>query len=98
MGLVGRRDGRNFGYGRQLSYAGPQALRDLFGGGITGRSRHTVIAGRRLYAGAAQTMDQGLTMRDKLIGRPCWTTRGICASKLNKVSSPSPLRKIGCPV
>ncbi|MFG8604136.1 integrase domain-containing protein [Pseudomonas aeruginosa] len=33
MGLVGRRDGRNFGYGRQLSYAGPQALKDMFGGG-----------------------------------------------------------------
>ncbi|WP_353229839.1 integrase domain-containing protein [Pseudomonas qingdaonensis] len=33
MALVGRRDGRNFGYGRQLSYAGPQALRDIFGGG-----------------------------------------------------------------
>lgn len=36
MGLVGRRAGRNFGYGRQLSYAGPQALRDLFGGGHYG--------------------------------------------------------------
>jgi hypothetical protein len=36
MGLVGRRDGRNFGYGRQLSYAGPQALRDLFGSGHYG--------------------------------------------------------------
>ncbi|NWN48360.1 integrase domain-containing protein [Pseudomonas sp. MAFF 301514] len=36
MVLVGRRDGRNFGYGRQLSYAGPQALRDLFGGGHYG--------------------------------------------------------------
>lgn len=33
MALVGRRDGRNFGYGRQLSYAGPQALKDLFAGG-----------------------------------------------------------------
>ena len=31
MGLVGKRDGRNFGYGRQLGYAGPQALKDLFG-------------------------------------------------------------------
>ncbi len=31
--MVGRRDGRNFGYGRQLSYAGPQALKDLFAGG-----------------------------------------------------------------
>ena len=36
MALVGRRDGRNFGYGRQLSYAGRQALNDLFGGGHYG--------------------------------------------------------------
>jgi hypothetical protein len=36
MGLVGRLDGRNFGYGRQLSYAGSQALRDFFGGGHYG--------------------------------------------------------------
>lgn len=36
MALVGRRDGRNFGYGRQLSYAGPQALKDMFGGGHHG--------------------------------------------------------------
>ena len=36
MALVGNRDGRNFGYGRQLSYAGPQALKDLFGGGHYG--------------------------------------------------------------
>lgn len=36
MALVGRRDGRNFGYGRQLSYAGPLALRDLFDGGHYG--------------------------------------------------------------
>lgn len=36
MALVGRRDGRNFGYGRQMSYAGPQALKDMFGGGHYG--------------------------------------------------------------
>jgi len=36
MALVGRRNRRNFGYGRQLSYAGPQALKDLFGGGYYG--------------------------------------------------------------
>jgi len=36
VALVGRRDGRNFGYGRQLSYAGPQALKDMFGGGHYG--------------------------------------------------------------
>lgn len=35
MALVGRRDGRNFGYGRQLTYAGP-ALKDMFGGGHYG--------------------------------------------------------------
>lgn len=33
MALVDSRDGRNFDYGRQLSYAGPQALRNLFGRG-----------------------------------------------------------------
>ena len=36
MALVGRRDGRNFGYGRQLSYAAPQVLKDMFGGGYYG--------------------------------------------------------------
>ncbi|MHC8290814.1 integrase domain-containing protein [Pseudomonas sp. XS1P51] len=36
MALVGKRDGRNFGYGRQLSYTGPQALKDLFGCGHYG--------------------------------------------------------------
>ncbi|RCL27531.1 integrase [Pseudomonas sp. AFG_SD02_1510_Pfu_092] len=36
MALIGRRDGRNFGYGRQLSYAGSQALKDMFGGGHYG--------------------------------------------------------------
>jgi len=33
MALVGRRDGRNSGYGWQLSCAGPQALKDMFRGG-----------------------------------------------------------------
>ncbi len=36
MVLVSRRDGRNFGYGRQLSYVVPQALNDMFGGGHYG--------------------------------------------------------------
>ncbi|MEN5034253.1 integrase domain-containing protein [Pseudomonas sp. TWI929] len=39
MALVGKRNGRNFGYGRQLSYAGPQALKDMFGGGHYGTVR-----------------------------------------------------------
>lgn len=33
MAFISRCEGRNFGYGRQLSYAGPQALKDLFAGG-----------------------------------------------------------------
>jgi len=33
MARAGKRAGRNFGFGRQLSYAGPQALKDLFGDG-----------------------------------------------------------------
>jgi hypothetical protein len=33
MARVGKRAGRNFGFGRQLSYAGPQALKDLFDDG-----------------------------------------------------------------
>jgi hypothetical protein len=36
MALVGRRDGRNFGYGRQLSYAGPLVLKGMFGDGHYG--------------------------------------------------------------
>ncbi|MNC20581.1 hypothetical protein D3C75_685360 [compost metagenome] len=65
MGLVGKRDGRNFGYGRQLSYAGPQALKDLLAVGITGPSKHTVIGGRRLCAGVVRRMGRGLTMRGR---------------------------------
>ncbi|MFJ3523848.1 integrase domain-containing protein [Pseudomonas sp. NPDC090203] len=36
MAIVSRHDGRNFGYGRQLSYAGLQALKAMFGGGHYG--------------------------------------------------------------
>ena len=36
MALVCKRDGRNFGYGRQLSYADPRAVHDLFAGGNYG--------------------------------------------------------------
>jgi len=96
MALVGRRDGRNFGYGRQLSYAGPQALRDLYGGGHYG----TVKA----HSDRWQTSVRWCRSEDwpelndacgKLIGRPCWTTPDICVSRLNMASLPP--RKIGCP-
>ena len=50
MALVGKRDGRNFGYGRQLSYAvaGPQALRDMFGGGHQGTIKGNATKSRFL--------------------------------------------------
>ena len=72
-------------------------MKDLFGGGITGPSKHTVIAGKRLCAGVARRMGRGLTMPGKLIDRPCVTMPDICVTTLNKVSSPSPLRKIDYP-
>jgi len=97
MALVGKRDGRNFGYGRQLSYAGPQALRDLFGGGHYGTVK--AHSDRWLaFVGAGLRMGRGLMMRGRLIGRPCWTMPNICGSKLNMVSLPSRPHKIGYPV
>jgi len=36
MARVGKRSGKNFGYGRQLSYAGRQALQDMHGNGHYG--------------------------------------------------------------
>ena len=97
MALVGRRDGRNFGYGRQLSYAGPKALRVFLAEDITPQSRRTVIAGRRSSAGVVRRMGPDLMMRGRLIDRPCWTTQGICANKSNKALSVSLPRKTGCP-
>lgn len=68
MALVGKRDGRNFGYGRQLSYAGPQAVRDLFGGGhygtVKAHSDHWQ-AFVRWSDGADQRMDLDSTMLDR---------------------------------
>lgn len=36
LALVGRRDSRNFGYGRQMSYTGQQALKGMFDDGHYG--------------------------------------------------------------
>lgn len=96
MALIGRRDGRNFGYGRQLSYAGPQALRDLFGGGHYGTIKAHSDRWQAFVRWCRSEMGQGLTMLGRLFGRLCWITPDICGSKLNKVSSPSPPRKTGC--
>ncbi len=92
MALVGGCDGRNFGNGRQLSYAGPQALKD-----ITARSRRTVIGGRHSSNGAAPNRGPVSMMHGRLIQR-CWpTTRRIFATKLGAVTSPSAPLKIGYP-
>lgn len=98
MALVGRRDGRNFGYGRQLSYAGPQALRDLFGGGHYGTVKAHSDRWQAFVRWCRSEEGPGFNDARRLICRPCWTTPDICANKLNKVNWPSPLRKTGCPV
>lgn len=97
MALVGRRDGRNFGYGRQLSYAGPQALKDMFGGGHSARSKRTVIGGRHSSNGAVPNRGLVSMMRGRLIGRYWPTMRRICATWLGAVTSPSAPHKIGYP-
>jgi hypothetical protein len=51
MALIGKRDGRNFGYGRQLSYSGHKRCGTCLAAAITARSKRTVIVGRRLCAG-----------------------------------------------
>ncbi|BAW21297.1 Uncharacterized protein KF715C_ch7240 [Pseudomonas putida] len=86
MALVGRRDGRNFGYGRQLSYAGPQALKDMFGGGHYGTVKAHVIGGRHSSNGVVPNRDPVSMMRGKLI-EGCWPTMQlICATLLGVVN------------
>lgn len=97
MALVDRRDGRNFGYGRQLSYAGPQALKDLFGGGHYGTVKRTVIVGRHSCAGVGRRTAQDLMTLGRLIGKPCWITQSICVAWLSAAISPLLLHKIDCP-
>ena len=97
MALVGRRGGRNFGYGRQLSYAGPQALKDLFGGGHYGTVKAHSDRWQAFVRWCRSEDGPGLTMREKLIGGPCWITPDICGSKLNKVLSASLPRKTDYP-
>jgi len=94
MALVGRRDGRNFGYGRQLSYAGPKALRDLFGGGHYG----TVKAHSDRWQAFVRWFHSvdGPGFNDaRHIDRQ---TLLDYAGHLNKVSSPLSPRKTGYPV
>ncbi len=65
MALVGKRDGRNFGYGRQLSYAGPQTLRNLFGGGHYGTVKAHSDHWQAFVHWCRQRMGQGLMMHGK---------------------------------
>lgn len=47
MALIGRRDGRNFGWGWQLSYAGSQSLRDMLDGRHYGTVENAMQEPRR---------------------------------------------------
>jgi hypothetical protein len=73
MALVGRRDGHNFGYGSQLSYAGPQALKDMFGGGHYGTVKAHSDPWRDCVSGAGLKRGPGSTMRGRLTARCCRT-------------------------
>ncbi len=86
MALVGRRDGRNFGYGRQLSYAGPQALKDIFGSGHYGTVK--AHCDRWLALVKWCRSEQGPGINDvRQIDRKCWPTmRRICATRLGAVT------------
>lgn len=80
MALVLRRDGRNFGYGRQLSYAGPQALKDMFGGGHYGTVKAHSDRWLAFVKWCRSDQGPGIMMPGRLIGR-CWRTmRRICVT------------------
>ena len=97
MPLVGRQDGRNFGYGRQLSYAGPQALRHLFGGGHYG----TVKAHSDRWQAFVRwcRSEDGPGFNDaRQIDRQTLLDYAVhLRHQLNKVASPLPPRRTDCP-
>ena len=84
MALVGRRDGRNFGYSRRLSYAGPQARWPLW----RRQGALSSVAGLRevvpFRKGGPASM-----IRGRLIGKYWPTMRSICVTWLGAVISPS---------
>ena len=82
MALVDRREGRNFGYGRQLSYSGPQALKDLFTGGHLPRLKRVPIAGKRSCIGVGQRTVLVTTMRARSIDGRCKTTQLTSCAEL----------------
>jgi len=84
MALVGRRDGRNFGYGRQLSYAGPQALKDLFGGGHFATVKAHSDRWQAFVRWCRSEKDRATTMRGRLIGKHCCTMRIICPQQIEQ--------------
>jgi hypothetical protein len=67
--LVGRREGRNFGYGRQLSYAGHKRSRICLPTATSPRSKRIAIAGKRLCAGVGQRTAPVTTMHVGSIDR-----------------------------
>ena len=97
MALVGRRDGRNFGYGRQLSYAGPQALKDMFGGGHYGTVKAHCDRWQAFVKWYRSEQGPGINDARQIIRRYWPTMRRICATWLCAVTSPSAPHKIGYP-
>lgn len=82
MALVGRRDGRIFGYGRQLSFAGPQALKGIFGSGHYGTVKAHCDRWQAFVKWCRSERGPVSMMRGRLIGRYWRTMRRSCATWL----------------
>lgn len=82
MALVGKRDERNFGYGRQLSYAGPQALKDLVGNG-----HYSTV---KAYSDRQTLLDYAEHLRaQNRLSSVNRTTAALCGDQHVKAVSPS---------
>jgi len=98
MARVGKRAGRNFGFGRQLSYAGPQALKDLFGDGhfatVKAHSDRDILMRYATYV--REQVDQGNVGIASAQNRLSSVNRTMAALRGDQyVKIPSPSKALG---
>ena len=96
MALVSRRDGRNYGYGRQLSYAGPPALKDMFGGGHYGTVKAHCDRWLAFVKWCRSEQWPDINDARQIDRKVLADMRRICATWLGAATSLSALHKIGC--
>lgn len=98
MALVGRRDGRNFGYGRQLSYAGPQALKDMFGGGHYGTVKAHCDRWQAFVKWCRSEQSLGINDAQQIDRKEVTDYAAYLRDMLGAVTSPSAPHKTAYPV